>query len=94
MRDGMKADEPEQERLDIVHYIFRSTLDGDLCYTKLEAPQKILDVGTGTGLWAIESKFFLLLGNDAEAYKMVEVGNEFPSAEVIGTDLSPIQPGW
>jgi hypothetical protein len=22
------------------------------------------------------------------------VGDEYPSAEVIGTDLSPIQPGW
>ncbi|KKY18340.1 putative phosphoethanolamine n [Phaeomoniella chlamydospora] len=44
--------------------------------TKLVTPQKILDVGTGTGIWAIE------------------MGDEYPSAEVIGTDLSPIQPGW
>lgn len=34
----------------------------------------ILDIGTGTGQWAIE------------------MGDEFPDAEVQGTDLSPIQP--
>jgi methylase of polypeptide subunit release factors len=44
--------------------------------TKLEKPHKILDVGTGTGIWAIDA------------------GDLFPSAEVIGVDLSPIQPNW
>jgi hypothetical protein len=37
-------------------------------------PSDILDIATGTGLWAIE------------------MGDEFPQARVIGTDLSPIQP--
>jgi trans-aconitate methyltransferase len=37
---------------------------------------RILDVGTGTGIWAIE------------------IGDKFPSAEVIATDLSLIQPSW
>ena len=40
------------------------------------APCKILDIATGTGLWAIE------------------MGDEYPEAEVIGTDLSPIQPAF
>ncbi|EEH44098.2 uncharacterized protein PADG_00387 [Paracoccidioides brasiliensis Pb18] len=62
-------DEREQERLDFLHHIFRLTLDGDLCYTKLENPQRILDIGTGT------------------------VAEIYPGAHVIGTDLSPIQPG-
>ncbi|KAH0612953.1 uncharacterized protein H6S33_009333 [Morchella sextelata] len=39
-------------------------------------PTKILDLGTGTGIWAID------------------MGEQYPSAEVIGTDLSPIQPSW
>jgi ubiquinone/menaquinone biosynthesis C-methylase UbiE len=34
----------------------------------------VVDVGTGSGLWALE------------------VADEFPDAEVIGTDLSPVQP--
>ncbi|KAL1303402.1 hypothetical protein AAFC00_006794 [Neodothiora populina] len=37
-------------------------------------PQKILDVATGTGIWA------------------VDMADTYPSAEVIGVDLSPIQP--
>ncbi|KAK2747892.1 hypothetical protein FQN55_004769 [Onygenales sp. PD_40] len=68
-------DEREQERLDFLHHIFRLTLDGDLCYTKLDNPQKILDIGTGTGIWAMD------------------IADIYPSAQVIGTDLSPIQPG-
>jgi hypothetical protein len=48
-------DEREQDRLDILHHVFRLTLGGGLCRTKLDSPQKILDVGTGTGIWAIES---------------------------------------
>lgn len=51
-------DEQEQERLDILHHVFRLTLDGALCRTQLENPHMILDVGTGTGIWAIESICF------------------------------------
>ncbi|RPB03580.1 S-adenosyl-L-methionine-dependent methyltransferase [Choiromyces venosus 120613-1] len=39
-------------------------------------PQRILDVGTGTGIWAMD------------------VADRYPSAVVIGNDLSPIQPTW
>ncbi|OHW92178.1 methyltransferase domain-containing protein [Colletotrichum incanum] len=39
-------------------------------------PQKVLDLGTGTGIWAID------------------FADEFPSADVTGVDISPIQPGW
>ncbi|KAM5346023.1 hypothetical protein ACJ41O_011884 [Fusarium nematophilum] len=38
--------------------------------------QRVLDVGTGTGIWAIE------------------FADRYPSADVIGTDLSPCQPQW
>ncbi|KAK5072211.1 hypothetical protein LTR64_004008 [Lithohypha guttulata] len=69
-------DETEQDRLDLMHHVFRLTLNGGLCLTQLENPLKILDVGTGTGIWAIQ------------------VADEYPSAQVIGTDISPIQPNW
>ncbi|KAI5926908.1 S-adenosyl-L-methionine-dependent methyltransferase [Camillea tinctor] len=43
-------------------------------WSKERPPKRILDLGTGTGMWAIE------------------VAEEFESAIMIGTDLSPIQP--
>ena len=39
-------------------------------------PQKILDLGTGTGIWAFDMAY------------------AYPRAEILGIDLSPIQPGW
>ncbi|KAI1405186.1 S-adenosyl-L-methionine-dependent methyltransferase [Hypoxylon fuscum] len=38
--------------------------------------QKVLDIGTGSGIWAID------------------FADQYPNAEVIGTDLSPTQPLW
>lgn len=69
-------DDTEQERLDMTHHVFRLALSGELCATKLDNVQRILDVGTGTGIWAIE------------------MGDLYPNAEIIGTDLSPVQPEW
>jgi len=40
-------DEEEQNRLDLMHHIFRLTLNGNLCFAELENPLNILDVGTG-----------------------------------------------
>ena len=42
----------------------------------LSNPQRILDIGTGTGIW------------------VMEMADEYPDAQIIGTDLSPIQPTW
>jgi ribosomal protein L11 methylase PrmA len=40
----------------MVHHLFSLTLKGELCATgKLDNPQNILDLGTGTGIWAIDS---------------------------------------
>ncbi|KAL2004052.1 hypothetical protein VTN02DRAFT_557 [Thermoascus thermophilus] len=69
-------DDVEQNRLDLTHHIFRLVLGGQLYRAPITNPQRILDFGTGTGIWAID------------------VADEFPRAEVIGTDLSAIQPSW
>jgi len=69
-------DEPEQERLDLQHVIFTMRLGGKLGLAPIENPQSVLDIGTGTGVWAIEFAV------------------QHPSAQVIGTDLSPIQPEY
>ncbi|KAL2754065.1 hypothetical protein ACRALDRAFT_1081261 [Sodiomyces alcalophilus JCM 7366] len=49
-------DESERARLDIQHNLFKACLDGRLTRAHLDAtrPLSILDVGAGTGLWAVE----------------------------------------
>ena len=70
-------DEQEQDRLDLLHHIFLLILGGKLYDAPIPAaPQRVLDIGTGTGIWAID------------------FADEHPGAQVIGTDLSPIQPTW
>ncbi|KAL6883019.1 S-adenosyl-L-methionine-dependent methyltransferase [Trichoderma longibrachiatum] len=70
-------DEAEQNREDMLHTMMLEATDGKLFYAPIgDYPQKILDLGTGTGLWAIE------------------MGDRYPGAEVLGIDLSPIQPSW
>lgn len=45
----------ERERLDIHHELFLLLLDGQLYKAPLEEPvRRVLDLGTGTGIWAIE----------------------------------------
>ncbi|OJJ50215.1 hypothetical protein ASPZODRAFT_128840 [Penicilliopsis zonata CBS 506.65] len=69
-------DDLEQDRLDLSHHIYRLLLGGALHLAPLENPLRILDIGTGTGIWAID------------------MADEYPGAEIIGNDLSPIQPAW
>ncbi|CAJ2502347.1 Uu.00g097410.m01.CDS01 [Anthostomella pinea] len=67
----------ELERLDW-QFVCLKRLFNDKNYfapwTQQRPPRRILDIATGTGMWAIE------------------VAEEFESATVIGTDLSPVQP--
>ncbi|OOF91644.1 hypothetical protein ASPCADRAFT_510042 [Aspergillus carbonarius ITEM 5010] len=72
----MPNDEEEQDRLALMHHAFKLLLGGDLFRAPIHQPRRILDVGTGTGIWALE------------------MAEEFPNAEIMGTDLSPIQPNW
>ncbi|PLN80420.1 methyltransferase [Aspergillus taichungensis] len=69
-------DEQEQDRMDLSHHIYRMLLSGELCRAPVKNPGRVLDIGTGTGIWAID------------------YADEHPEAEVIGNDLSPIQPSW
>ncbi|KAJ0350295.1 hypothetical protein COL154_013334 [Colletotrichum chrysophilum] len=70
-------DDLEQERLDIVNHVWMVTLDNRFCMCpKNEGAKRVLDLGTGTGIWALD------------------YADAFPDAEVIGVDLSPIQPGY
>lgn len=56
--------------------MLRITMGNKLFLAPINKPKRILDIGTGTGIWAIE------------------MGDEFPDAQIIGTDLAPTQPTW
>jgi SAM-dependent methyltransferase len=67
----------QNEGLDLMHHALTMMLDDQLFLAPIgDSLQRVLDVGTGTGCWAIDF---------ADAH---------PGTEVIGTDLSPIQPTW
>ena len=53
-------DEPEQAREDMKHAMFINVCDDKLHIAPIKNPQQILDLGTGTGIWAIDSKLFPL----------------------------------
>lgn len=67
-------DDLEQDRLRVAHQVFLNVFNFQLTTVPLDNPQYILDVGTGTGEWAIS------------------IGEQYPSCEVVGVDISAIQP--
>ncbi|KAI1363481.1 S-adenosyl-L-methionine-dependent methyltransferase [Xylaria arbuscula] len=63
--------------VDLQHQLFCITIGSKLNLCPLpEKPKRVLDIATGTGIWAIE------------------FATQYPDTEVIGTDLSPIQPHY
>ncbi|KAK3954391.1 S-adenosyl-L-methionine-dependent methyltransferase [Pseudoneurospora amorphoporcata] len=70
-------DEKAMEVMDIVHHAITLIFKDRLYTAPLSKDIKnALDVGTGTGLWAID------------------FADKFPTCNVVGTDISAIQPSW
>lgn len=40
--------------VDLQHHLFRMTMNGSLYAAPVSNPQNVLDIATGTGIWAIE----------------------------------------
>ncbi|KIV94201.1 hypothetical protein PV10_01989 [Exophiala mesophila] len=72
----MPNDEEEQRRMDIHYHSLRFAIRDRLYYAPIENPTSVIDVGTGTGIWAMD------------------MADNYPAAQVLGIDLSPIQPTW
>ncbi|KAK8070285.1 S-adenosyl-L-methionine-dependent methyltransferase [Apiospora phragmitis] len=67
-------DPQEQDRLDFAHEVYKLLTDKRLYLAPIRQPRQVLDLGTGTGIWANE------------------FAREHPQAQVLGTDLTMIQP--
>ncbi|OHE97090.1 methyltransferase domain-containing protein [Colletotrichum orchidophilum] len=88
-------DERENDRLDFQHHIWKLTLDGALATAPAhKTAKRILDMGTGTGIWACEYGWYFPVLRFKIIPLLMRIADEFPTAEVIGVDLSPIQPLW
>ncbi|MCJ1479951.1 hypothetical protein MMC06_000105 [Schaereria dolodes] len=72
---GPNDDKATQNEI-VAHHLFLLALDDKLFLAPIHDPTRVIDVGTGTGIWA------------------QDFADQFPSADVIGTDLSRIQPDF
>ena len=52
-----RHDQVEQERLDIHHEIMLLIAGGDLSKAPVKNSHKVLDIGTGTGIWSVDYAF-------------------------------------
>ncbi|KAI1850364.1 hypothetical protein JX266_004222 [Neoarthrinium moseri] len=66
----------DEQEIDLQHRIALQVLDWKLYLAPIDRPHRVLDVGTGSGIWAIE------------------FSDQSPESDVLGTDLSPIQPEY
>ncbi|KAJ4313200.1 hypothetical protein N0V84_009526 [Fusarium piperis] len=73
---GLPMDEAELDRIDMCHTKYCALIGRKRHLAPITDPQRILDLGCGTGIWSIE------------------MAEEYPAAEVIGTDVAPTQPEW
>jgi hypothetical protein len=92
---GTSSAEREAYTLTILsHHMYTLMLENKLFLAPIDLnPQQVLDIGTGTGIWAMfrpPQHFQPLDFANASS----DFADEYPSATVIGTDLSPIQPTW
>ncbi|KAI1849703.1 hypothetical protein JX266_004652 [Neoarthrinium moseri] len=51
---SLPNDGEEQDRQDFQHTLYSILLDGKLATAPVNSPRHVLDIGTGTGIWALE----------------------------------------
>ncbi|XTI85209.1 hypothetical protein V2W45_1328241 [Cenococcum geophilum] len=85
-------DENEQDRFDITHALFTAAQGGKLhlCPKPLSS-SRILDIGTGTGIWAIDTGDLYPRCRNSMQFFLASDLHKVKSAK-IGNDSSTIQP--
>jgi SAM-dependent methyltransferase len=86
-------DEIQNDQLDIAHQLFLLLLDNKLHLAPIPNPQRILDLGCGTGIWCMD----MADGSPPPPLHNHLPNKQFtehPGAEITGVDLSPIQPSF
>ncbi|KAI6045759.1 S-adenosyl-L-methionine-dependent methyltransferase [Pisolithus marmoratus] len=101
----LPADEEEVRRSELYHKILQFLFDGKSyvgpmkeVLTPREGKERcrILDLGTGGGFWYADASS--TLSDRVPIYvsltenRAIDLADEFPTAEVIGVDLAPLQP--
>ncbi|KAI8681028.1 hypothetical protein NCS55_00352500 [Fusarium keratoplasticum] len=89
-------DEHHNESMDINHHLLSLSLNGELHLAPLKGDiQKVVDIGTGTGKTLPQAS--ATAGTNQYCRHMghaSDFADQYPNAEVVGTDISPIQPTW
>ncbi|BDD61467.1 hypothetical protein MAP00_006511 [Monascus purpureus] len=74
------------------HHVYRLLLGGELQLAPIKDPKRVLDIGTGTGIWDMIFRTNILMLKSSVA---LSPNNRIESVLMnLGNDLSAIQPTW
>lgn len=80
-------DGDEQDRLDMQHEAITTLLDGKLAWAPINKPKRVLDIATGTGIWAIQfarkNPESIVIGTDLS---LIQPRNVVPNVQFFKED--------
>ena len=78
----LTALKPENNRLDSQYWVLRCRFDQRDFFAPLKDPRRILDIGTGTGVWCISVGLSPVVSLPQIYQLTTHTGEMFPKAEV------------